>query len=147
MHTYDKKSTYPLLVLVNLVIGDGVGLGNDGNKVDLVMKLLHHLNVQGLQRMASGLDEVDNSVNAVVDNVHAVDLVLGVQVRIESLLNVLDDRIPRLIIVDEVTEARGVNHGQPQTDTVLLDVGADGLYRNGLGNVEARGLALLGRVQ
>jgi hypothetical protein len=74
------------------------------------VKLLHHLNVDGLQGVASRLDEVNNGVDAVVDNVHAVDLVLSVQVGIEPLLNVLDNWIPRLIVVDEVAKARCVNN-------------------------------------
>lgn len=97
--------------------------------------------------MASGLDEVNDGVDAVVHNVHAVDLVLSVQISVESLLNVLDNRVPRLIVVDEVTETWGINNSQSQTNTVLLNVGADGLDRDGLGDVETRGLALLGRVE
>ena len=92
------------------------------------MKLLHHLNVQRLQRVARGLDEVDNSVDAVVHDVHAVDLVLGVKVGIEPLFNVLNDGVPRLIVVDEITEAGGIDNGQPQANAVLLNVSADGLY-------------------
>jgi hypothetical protein len=42
------------------------------------VQLLHHLNVEGLERMTSGLDEVYNSMDTVVDNVHAVDLVLSI---------------------------------------------------------------------
>jgi len=73
------------------------------------MQLLHNLNIKRLERVTGGLDEVDDSVDTVVDNVHAVDLVLSVQVGIEPLLNVLDNWIPRLIVVDEVAKARCVN--------------------------------------
>ena len=59
--------------------------------------------------MASGLDEVDDGVDAVVDNVHAVDLVLGLEVGVETLLDVLDNGIPGLIVVNEVAKARSVN--------------------------------------
>ena len=55
--------------------------------------------------MAGGLDEVDDGVDAVVDNVHAVDLVLGIEVGVEPLLNVLDNGVPGLIVVDEVAKA------------------------------------------
>lgn len=98
--------------------------------------------------MASGLDEEDTSVDTVVNDVHAVDLVLSVQVCIEALLDVVRDWSPRLIVVDKVTEARRVNNGQTKANASLLDVGADGLDSDGLGeNIEARSLALLGRVQ
>jgi hypothetical protein len=77
------------------------------------VKLLHDLNVQGLQRVASGLDEVHNSVDAVVYNVHAVDLVFCLEVGVKSLLDVLDNGVPRLVVVDEIAKAGCVNHGQP----------------------------------
>jgi hypothetical protein len=112
------------------------------------VKAAHDLNVEGFERVASGLNEEDASVDAVVDNVHAVDLVLGVEVRIIALLDVVDNGAPRLIVVDEVTEARSVDNSQTQTDTSLLNIGADGLDGDGLRNdVEARALALLGRVE
>lgn len=98
--------------------------------------------------MASGLNEEDAGVNTVVDNVHAVDLVLSIEVSIETLLDVVHNRAPRLVVVDEVTEAGCVNNSQSETDTGLLDIRADGLDGNSLGNnVQARSLALLGRVK
>jgi hypothetical protein len=97
--------------------------------------------------VTSGLDEEHDSVDAVIHNVHAVDLVLCVQVCIESLLDVLDNWIPRFIIVNEVTETRGVDDRQPQTDTVLLDVRADRLNVDSFGQFETGALALLRRVQ
>lgn len=98
--------------------------------------------------MASGLDEEDTSVDTVINDVHAVDLVLSVQVCIEALLDVVRNWSPRLIVVDKVTKARRVNNGQTKANASLLDVGADGLNGDGLGeNIEARSLALLGRVQ
>ena len=97
--------------------------------------------------MPGRLDEEDNSMDAVIHNVHAVNLVLSVEVRIEALLNVLNNWLPRLVIVNEVAETRRVHHGQPQADTVLFDIGADGLYRDSLGDVETWGLGLLRGVQ
>lgn len=94
--------------------------------------------------MTSRLNEVDTGVDTVVDNVHAVDLVLGIQVSIEALLDVLDDWAPGVIVVDKVTKAGGVNDSQAQANTVLLNIGADGLNVDSLGcEVERRLLALL----
>lgn len=98
--------------------------------------------------MASGLDEENAGMDPVVDNVHAVHLVLGIQVGIEALLDVVDNWAPRLIVVNEVAETGCVNNGQAQTNAGLLDIGADGLNGNSLGNdVEAGLLALLGGVE
>lgn len=112
------------------------------------MEAAHDLNIQGLQGVAGGLNEIDAGMNAVVNNVHTVDFVLGVEVGIEPLLDVLDDRAPGVVVVDKVTEAGGVDNGQTEPDAILLDISADRLDSDGLGNnVERRGLALLGRVK
>ena len=104
--------TYTLLEGSNLLICEGVCLGDDWNEVDLGVKSAHDLNIEGLERVAGRLDEVDTGVHAVIDNVHAVDLVLGIKISIEPLLNVLHDWSPRVIVVDKVTESRGINHRQ-----------------------------------
>lgn len=75
--------------------------------------------------MASGLNKENASMNTVINNVHAVDLVFGIQVRIKALLDVVRNWSPRLIVVDKVTEARRVNDGQSEADTRLLNVCAD----------------------
>jgi hypothetical protein len=112
------------------------------------VKPLHDLNVQGLERVAGRLDEVDTRVDTVVDDVHAVDLVLGIEIGVEALLDVLDDGPPRIVVVDEVAETRGVDDRQAEADTVLLDVSADGLdVDRARGDLERRALALLRGVE
>ena len=49
---------------------------------------------------------------SVIDNVHSVNLVLSIQVGIESLLNVIHDWSPRFIIVNEITKTWGINNSQ-----------------------------------
>lgn len=141
-------ATYSGLKVGDLLIREGIRLGNDGNQVDLGMKTTHDLDVQGLQRVSSRLDEEDTGVDAVVHDIHAVDLVLSVEIGIKTLLDVVNDGAPRLIVVDEVTEAGRIDNSETEANTSFFNVGADGLNGNGLGNdVEARALALLGRVQ
>jgi hypothetical protein len=143
-----EKEAYSLLEQGNLLIRQGISLGNDGDQVHFGVQTTHHLDVQGLQRVARGLDEVDTSMHAVVDNVHPVDLVLRLEISIEALLNVLDNWAPGVIVVDEVTETRSVHHGQAETDAVFFDVGTNGLDCDSLGNnVMARALAFLRRVE
>ena len=93
--------------------------------------------------MTSRLNEVHTGVDAVVDDVHAVDLVLSVEVGIEALLDVLDNGAPGLVVIDEVTEAGCVDDVQSQTDAVLLDVCADGLNGDSCGGEVKAGLFLL----
>jgi hypothetical protein len=98
--------------------------------------------------VTGGLNEVHAGMDAVVDNVHAVDLVLGIEISIEALLDVLDDRAPGLVVVDKVTKSRSIDNVQSQTNTVLLNVCTDGLDGNSGGcEVEAGLFLLLGRVE
>lgn len=128
------ENTYSLLEQSNLLIGQGIGLGNDGDQVDLGVQAAHDLDIQRLEGVASGLDEVNTSVDTVVDNVAAVNLVLSLEVGVETLLDVLDNWAPRVVVVDKITEAGGIDDAQAETDTVLLNVGAGGLDRHGLGD-------------
>jgi hypothetical protein len=112
------------------------------------VEALHDLNIQGLQRVTGGLDEENTGVDAVVHNVHAVNLVLSIQVGIETLLNVVCDWSPRLVVVDKITKTGGVNDGQSEANTRLLNICTDRLDSDSLGkNVEARALTFLGWVE
>lgn len=98
--------------------------------------------------MARGLYKVDTGVDTVVDDVCPVNLVLGFQVGVVSLLDVLNNRTPRVIVVHKVTKTWCIDHGQTKTDAILLNIGADGLDGHGLGDdVVAGGSALLRGVE
>ena len=112
------------------------------------MESLHNLNVERLERVASRLDKVHTGVDTVVDDVYAIDLVLGIKVGIETLLDIVDNRAPRLIVVDKVSETRGIDDSETQTDPVLFELGGNGLDSDGLrNNVVRRTLPLLGWIQ
>lgn len=137
------QKSYPGLESSNLLVGQSISLSDDWDKVDLGMKPAHNLDIKWLEGVASWLEEVDASVDAVVDDVHAVDLVLGIEVGVEALLDVIDDWSPGLVVVDEVSESRGINNSQAKTDAVLLNIRAERLDGNSLGDdVEAGSLAL-----
>jgi len=76
------------------------------------MQSAHNFDVQWLQSVARWLNEVNARMNAIVNNVHAIDLVLSIQVGIEALLNVVNDWSPRLVIVHEITKSWGINNSQ-----------------------------------
>lgn len=122
---------YPLLEHGNLLIRQRISFGNDGNQVNLGMQAAHDFNVKRFERMSCRLDEIYTCVYTVIHDVHAVDLVFGVEIGIEARFDVLDDWAPRIIIVDKVTESRGIHHGQTQADAILFNVGTDGLDGDG----------------
>ena len=49
---------------VDLLDGAGVRLADDGNDVDLLVDLLHHLHVQGLQSVSGRGDEIEAGVHS-----------------------------------------------------------------------------------
>ena len=145
MHIYYP---YSLLEHSNLLVRQRIRLGNDRNQVDLGVQSAHDLDIQGLQGMAGGLDEVDACVDSVIHDVHPVHLVLRLEVCVKALFNVLDDRAPRIVVVNEIAESWCVHHCQTETHSVLFNVCADRLDGHSLwDDVEAWALALLRRIQ
>jgi hypothetical protein len=106
------EATYPLLELEQIRGAKCVGLGNDGNQVDARAQLLHHLNVERLEGVASGADEVKAGVDTEVDLVGTARLLLLEHVRLMLVIEELDDGLPRVAVVDVVAEARGINDGE-----------------------------------
>ena len=86
------------------------------------MKPSHNLDIQGLQGMSGRLNEVDTGVDSVINNVHSVNLVLGFQIGVETLLNVINDWAPGFIIVDKVSESRGIDNSKAKTNAILLNI-------------------------
>jgi hypothetical protein len=72
--------------------------------------------------MTSRLNEVQTRMNTVINHLHPVDPVLLLQVRVESRLDVVEDRLPALLVVDKVSVSRRVYDRQTQADSILLDV-------------------------
>lgn len=107
------------------------------------MKTAHNLDVEGLQGVTGWLNKVHTGMDTVVNDVHAVDLVLSIEVGIETVLNVLHNWSPGLVIVHKVSKTRSIHNRQSQTHTVLLDIGAERLNGDGLwDDVEAWSFAL-----
>lgn len=90
----------------------GVCLGNHGNQVDARAEPLHDLNVEWLQSVSGGSDEVQASVDTEIDLVATARLLLLQHVRLMLVVQELDDGLPRIAVVDIVAETGGVNNSQ-----------------------------------
>lgn len=104
--------TYPRLELGQVCWAQCVGLGYNGDQVDACAQLLHDLNVEGLQGVAGGADEVQAGVNTEIDLIRAARLLLLKHVRLMLVVEELDDGLPRVAVVDVVTETGGVDNGK-----------------------------------
>jgi hypothetical protein len=63
---------------------------------DLAVETSHELDVEGLERVARGLNKVDTRVNAVIDDIRAVGFILCFQVCVETAFNAFQNRFPTL---------------------------------------------------
>lgn len=132
-------------------VGHGIRLGNDGDQVDLLVESSHELDVdlsktgerrgEGdevvsykfvaaviahsgcYSRMTGGLKKVETGMDSIVGQLGSVDSVLLLEVGIESSLDVLDDGLPAVVVVDEISVTWSVDDGETKTDAILLDVG------------------------
>jgi hypothetical protein len=104
--------SYALLELEQICGAERIGLGDNGNQIDASAQLLHNLNVERLQGVPGGADEVKAGVDTEVDLVGAARLLFLQHVRLMLVVEKLDDGLPRVAVVDIVTEARGVDDGK-----------------------------------
>jgi hypothetical protein len=83
--------------------------------------------------VAGGADEVQAGVNTEIDLIRAARLLLLQHVRLVLVVEELDDGLPRVAVVDVVTETRGVDNSK--ADWGVL-VGGDGQSNGALPTLE-----------
>lgn len=93
-------------------MAQGISLGDNGDQVNTRAQALHDLNVEGLESVSSGANEVQAGVHTHVDLVRPAGLLFLEHVRLVLVIQELDDRLPGVTVVDIVTEAGGINNGQ-----------------------------------
>lgn len=77
-------------------MGHGIALGNDRDQIDLVVHSLHELDIQGLERVTRGGNEVQAGIDTRVGDLAAIDTVLLLQVGIEAALDCSQDGLPAI---------------------------------------------------
>ena len=120
-----------------------IGFGDDGDKVDTGTEALHDLNVEWLQtviqrrqgkviakdaediRVTCRANEVQTSVDSKVRLFVPLGLLLLTHICLMLVINELDNRHPRVAVVDVVTEARCVNNGELDFELLLFKLGLD----------------------
>lgn len=112
--------TDSFLEQIAFVHSERVRLGDHRNHVDHIAQLLHHRDVDRAQSMTRRVDEEETAVNARIDNVpiaHRGELLSEVSRML--ILDVLDDRVPAIVVVHLVAVARGVDDVQSKPHTVF----------------------------
>jgi hypothetical protein len=75
-------------------VAQGIGLGNNGDQVDAGAQALHNLNVERLQGVTGGTNEVQTRVDTHVNLVGSAGLLLLEHVRLVLVIQELDDGLP-----------------------------------------------------
>lgn len=101
-----------MLVASQVGWAQSICLRNNGYQVDSGAQSLHHLDIKGLQSVASRSDEVQASVDTEVNLVSTARLLLLEHVGLMLVVQKLDDGHPRVAVVDIVAEAWGINNSQ-----------------------------------
>lgn len=86
--------TYPGLESKEISRAESVGLCNDGNKVDTRRETLHDLDIERLEGVAGGSDEIKTGVDTEINLVAATGLLLLEHVRLVLVVKELDDGLP-----------------------------------------------------
>lgn len=107
-----------MLKLGQVCWAECISLGNDWNQVDARAKSLHDLDVKGLECVSGRADEVQASVHTEINLVLAAGLLLLKHVGFMLVVEELDDRHPRVPVVDIIAEAGSIDHGQANYDRV-----------------------------
>lgn len=106
------RSAYLGLELGEVDGAKSIRLGDNRDQVHSRAEPLHDLNVEGLQGVARGADEVQAGVDTEVDLVSAAWLLLLQHVRLVLVVEELDNGLPRVAVVDVVAESRSVDDGE-----------------------------------
>jgi len=98
---------------LSLLQGETIGLGDDRNDIDSLAQFLQDNNVDGLEGVAGGGNEIQAAVDAsVLDVPLTLSGELLAQVCAVLVLDVLHNGVPAAVVVDEVAVARGVYNVQ-----------------------------------
>ncbi|KAI3485853.1 hypothetical protein L1887_50651 [Cichorium endivia] len=116
-----------------------VRLGHHGDEVDARAQTLHRLNVERLERVAGGADEVEACVDAQVGLFASLGLLLLTHVQLVLVVDKVDDGRPRVAVVDVVAKAGRVDDGELHLELLLLELGLDNVDLHRL--VELLGVA------
>jgi len=107
---------------LSLVEGQAIGFGDDGDDIDYLGEFLHDDNVDGTKGMSAWVNKEKTTVNSGILN---VTFTRGgqffTQVRAVLILDVLDNCVPAIFIIDQISESRSVDDVETQTDAVFSD--------------------------
>jgi hypothetical protein len=119
-----------LLVASQVSRAQSICLRNNRDQVDSGAQSLHHLDIKGLQGVASWSDKVQAGVDTEVNLIGTAWLLLLEHIGLVLVIQELNDGHPRVAVVDIVSKAWGINNGQTNWELNLASVIARPKYHN-----------------
>jgi len=110
---------------VKVILGQGVGLGNDRNQVDTSTETLHDFNVKRLECVACGTDEVQAGVHTQIRFLAPLWLLLLPHICFVLVIDEFNNRRPGVAVVDIVAESGRVDDGKLNLELFFLKLGLD----------------------
>jgi hypothetical protein len=91
---WEWQCTYTLLEFGQISWGESVGLGYHWDEIDTGTQPLHDLNVQWLESVAGGTDEVQACMHTQIDLLRSARLLLLKHVALVLVIQELNDGLP-----------------------------------------------------
>jgi hypothetical protein len=140
------RETYAAFELGKIGWGEGVCLCDNWDQVDARAQTLHHFNIERLQGVAGGTDEVQARVHSEVDLLGPLWLLLLQHVALMLVVQELNDWLPAVPVVHVVSKSGCVNDRQADLEELLLQFSLGDLDLNSLVNLLRVASAVVGVV-
>jgi hypothetical protein len=114
-----------LLENEEVVLGEGVGFSNNRDEIDTRAETLHDLDVERLQSVSGGPNEVQATMDPEVGLLPTLGLLFLSHIGLVLVIDEIDDWGPRVTVVDIVAESWGVNDAELDFELLLLELGLD----------------------
>ena len=106
--------------------------------------------------MSGWLNKIDTCMNTIINDIRPMRFILSLKIRIKSGLDAFKNRLPTslatkkrvwwpILIIDEITESRGIDDIESQSNAIFLDIGTDGTDTHSLGNFHWRRTSIITR--
>ena len=127
-----KAGTHALLESRKINWGKGIRLRNDRDEVHARTETLHNLDIQRLECVTGGSNEVETCMHPQIDLLGPARLLLLQHVALVLVIEELNDGLPAVPVVHVVAKARRIDDGQSDLEELLLELCLGDLDLDGL---------------
>ena len=127
--------TYALLEFGQIGWAQSICFGDDWDEIDAGAETLHDFDIQWLERVACGTNEVQARMYSQVDLLRPAWLLLLQHIALVLVIQELNDWLPAVPVVHVVAKAWGIDDGQSDLEELLFQLCLGDLDLNRLVNL------------